>query len=389
MKKYRFGLYLIITTLCLFLLICQYVSAKEKSFILLFKVPGCPNCIRIEQILAKNVGNQAIIIKKQVTSRKNQLLLAAFDEAYQVDENYYGIVPKVFIGKTAFYGQKNITTRNLNHILEEEVDNQKINLLLENNNSFNISAKFQQLFASFTTFTVALGGLADGINPCSITTLLFFLSFLFFLHGKSKQMLIVGISFIIGTFLAYTTIGIGLFQTISTFSLLPFFFKIAYPLFTLITLTFCILSLRDYYLMKQGRFAAVTLQLPKQIKTKIHQVVHSKYFFKALPVYGFITGVLVSALEFLCTGQVYLPTIVYILSNSDAHTTGFYYLLIYNLFFILPLVIILLLIYYTSASKGIKKIIEKNLGFAKLFLACFFLIVTLFLAYKSFWIMGN
>ncbi len=389
MKRYSFHTFLTMLTFSLVLLISPYISAAEKTLIVLFKVPGCPSCIRMEQILNKVIKDQAIVIKKQVTSVKNQHLLAAFDEAYQVDESYYGIVPKIFIGNTAFYGQKNLTATRLNQILTESSDNRKIISLLKKNNSYTISTKFQQLFTSFTIFTVAVGGLVDGINPCSITTLLFFLSFLFFLHGKSSTILSIGVSFIIGTFLTYTLIGVGLLKMLTTFSYLPFFLRITYPLFTLITLTFCILSFRDYYLIQKGNFGAVTLQLPKQIKLQIHKVIRSQYFLQALPIYGFFTGVLISGLEFFCTGQVYLPTIVYIISTSNTDTTGFFYLLIYNLCFILPLIVILLLIYSSSTSHGIKKIIEKNLGIAKLILACFFLLVTIFLGYKSFWMMGN
>jgi cytochrome c biogenesis protein CcdA len=59
-----------------------------------------------------------------------------------------------------------------------------------------------------------------------------------------------------------------------------------------------------------------------------------------LAVYSFVTGLLVSILEAVCTGQVYLPTIAYVLKRTHLWVEALGYLLLYNIMFIAPLFVV-------------------------------------------------
>lgn len=95
-------------------------------------------------------------------------------------------------------------------------------------------------------------------------------------------------------------------------------------------------------------------------------------------VAAFVTGVVISFLELACTGQVYLPTIAYMMEQGRLSAVG--WLLIYNPAFVLPLVIIFILSYFGLTSEALMVFQKKHtalvrLGTALLFLALFAVLV--------------
>ena len=87
---------------------------------------------------------------------------------------------------------------------------------------------------------------------------------------------------------------------------------------------------------------------------------------------AFVAGVIISLLELACTGQVYLPTIVYVASLEGMKLHGFFYLLLYNLAFILPLIIVFAFAYFGATSKILTKIMNRHLATVELITAIFF-----------------
>ena len=55
-----------------------------------------------------------------------------------------------------------------------------------------------------------IAGFIDGLNPCAFATIVFLVSYLSFLGKKSKEILIYGIIFTFGVFIAYIIAGVGL-----------------------------------------------------------------------------------------------------------------------------------------------------------------------------------
>ena len=88
-----------------------------------------------------------------------------------------------------------------------------------------------------------------------------------------------------------------------------------------------------------------------------------------------IVGFLVSILEFACTGQVYLPTIIMMIGKEGTRLRAIFYLLFYNLCFIVPLLVVFGFVYFGVSSKGIAKLMETRIGTVKLALAVVFFIV--------------
>jgi cytochrome c biogenesis protein CcdA len=75
---------------------------------------------------------------------------------------------------------------------------------------------------------------------------------------------------------------------------------------------------------------------------------------------------IVSILELACTGQVYLPTIIFVTSVPELQVRAFLYLILYNLLFVLPLVIVFILAYYGTSSRDLMRFLERNAATVKL-----------------------
>lgn len=238
----------------------------------------------------------------------------------------------------------------------------------------------KKMFGQITVWAIIGAGLADGINPCAFAVIVFFVSFLAAYKYNRKEVLIVGAAYCFSVFLAYILLGLGLFKFLYAMD--------GFQYVTLLvqwgTIGLCgvlfLLSLYDFIIYTRTKKAEkLLLQLPKSYKEYIHKVM--RFFLKdksdsvwRLALAAFIVGFVVSAVEAVCTGQVYLPTIVVILKEADRHFwLAAEYLLLYNLMFIVPLVIVFALTLCGKESAALNGWLKRHLGLTKLILCGVFL----------------
>lgn len=176
---------------------------------------------------------------------------------------------------------------------------------------------------------VAVAALIDSINPCAFSVLLLTIAFLFSIGKIRSGILKIGSSYIIGIFVVYMLIGLGLLQTLHTFNIPHFMAKIGASL-----------------LVIMGSINIINELFPSfPIKLRIPHLAHNriaKLMEKASLPTAFFLGALVGLYEFPCTGGPYL-LVLGLLYDQKTYLTGVGYLLLYNLVFILPLVIILII----------------------------------------------
>ena len=247
-------------------------------------------------------------------------------------------------------------------------------------------------FRSWGLWTVAGAGLIDGINPCAFTVLVFFISFLNFVGYRKRELLALGITFILAVFLTYILLGLGLFKFIQSLETFAWFSKIIYLGTAFLALVLGIYSLYDWYIYrKTGNPEEVKLKLPGFIKQMIHKTIQNasrnrKKTLIELAWAVFLSGFIVSLLESVCTGQTYVPTIAYVFRDPRLRINALGYLVLYNLMFILPLVIILIAGLSGVGSEAFSRLMRKHLGTVKLLTAAlfFFLGILLFITKGGF-----
>ncbi len=238
----------------------------------------------------------------------------------------------------------------------------------------------EAMFSQITLWAIIGAGLADGINPCAFAVIVFFISFLSVYKYNRKEIILVGSSYCASVFAAYILMGFGVFRFLYAMKGFSYVTWIVQWLTIALCALFFVLSLYDFIVYQRTKKSEkMLLQLPKSYKQYIHKVMH--FFLRdkhssswRLVLAACAVGFVVSLVEAVCTGQVYLPTIMVILKEADKHFfKAAEYLLLYNLMFIVPLVLVFALAVCGKESATFNGWLKKHLGLTKLILCCVFL----------------
>ena len=384
-KKYILILFALIYLFFFSLPFTSYGS--EKIPIVYFSTPGCEECEITRNYLdaLKEIYPNIQIKEFSLESDKNKELLAHFDKIYGVPKNKINVAPSVFIGKE-FYVREEIT-KNLEKAIKNY--NPKETAFLEKavQTNSNGNKNIVELFKKFGVLTVLGAGLIDGYNPCAFTVLIFFISFLL-LRGKTKNTILsVGLSFIIGFGLSYFLLGIGLFKVVSKWRYFNDIAKWVYLGTAAVTLIFAILTIGDYINAKNGNAKDMVLQLSTTEKKSIHTLLRNPKV-QGTAIFSFLVAFPVSIVSFSCTGQTYLPTIVYIYSIPSLKAKATFYLILYNVMFVLPLIVIVYLVYKGATSRRITDWFTVHLPTIKLWTGVVFIALFMYLLDRSLLLFG-
>ena len=229
-------------------------------------------------------------------------------------------------------------------------------------------------FKNMGWLTVVAAGLVDGINPCAFATLIFFISYLTLSGRKGKEVLLVGGAFTLGVFVAYLAVGLGLYQMFEHIgATLDLISKIVYGVTGVFCLVLAVLSFIDYGKARQGKVEDMLLKLPEPLRKQINATIRKGRNTRNYIAGAFVAGLLVSFLELACTGQVYLPTIIFVSSIPEMRGQAIFYLILYNLLFILPLVVIFVLVYFGTTSKDLTRFLQERAAAVKFAMGIIFI----------------
>jgi cytochrome c biogenesis protein CcdA len=131
------------------------------------------------------------------------------------------------------------------------------------------------------------------------------------------------------------------------------------------------LSFRDAWRARQGRLAEMSLQMPEYLKSRIRGVIRENSRAANFVLAAFASGAVVSFLGLACTGQVYLPTLVYMVNQGSA--SAVFWLIFYNLAYIVPLLIVFFLAYTGIKSDALIHWQKKNTALVRVVTGCLFL----------------
>jgi len=123
---------------------------------------------------------------------------------------------------------------------------------------------------------------------------------------------------------------------------------------------------------RTGKADAVSLKLPLSIKRHINRLIRTGMGGHRLVAGAAATGCLVTGLESVCTGQVYVPTLVLIIKSGSQSTGAIALLLLYNALFVAPLVVILILTFRGLETKRLLRWSRHNVTASKIALGALF-----------------
>ncbi|MGC9332951.1 MAG: hypothetical protein ACP5JJ_02305 [Anaerolineae bacterium] len=341
-------------------------AERKPIYLAYFEEAGCQECARTtyDLDLIKEQYPQLVVESFAMEEADNKALSEWLGEKYDVPMEKRLSTPMIFVGDDVLIGDEAVLDNLLAAVAKyEETGAERT---WDDFDPEEGSQGIIERFKSFGVLTVLGAGLIDGLNPCAFATLVFFISYLAFSGRRGRDILFVGLAFAIGVFLTYLLVGVGLMKVIQSLSFFTSLGRWVYLVTALMCVILAAFTFRDYTKARQGKVTEMTLRLPRVLQRRIHSVIRESAQMRAFIGVAFVTGFLVSLIELACTGQVYLPTIVYVLSRPELAAQAFLYLVLYCLMFILPLIVVFVLAYLGTSSEQLGQFVNRHTAAIKL-----------------------
>jgi cytochrome c biogenesis protein CcdA len=348
-----------------------------------FFTKGCLHCEGVKKKLREWVTKypDLRIGTFDLTNDENKAIGEALIDIYRIPEAQRGEIVKLYIGEDYISGD-DIRQEDFDKLVSkyqgkgvpppwEKVSQDALKTGKD---------KIVERFKKFSLWGVLIAGLIDGLNPCAFATIVFLVSYLSFLGKQSSEILKYGIIFTFGVFVAYVIAGMGLMAGFRQLSGFPMITKGIYIVIGTFAIVLGIISFYDYLQFRSGHLEKMKLQLPMALKKKIHGIIRVQTRSPKAGFLGtFILGFVIAATEVVCTGQVYLPTIGYIMTVPELRAYAFLNLILYNIMFIIPLVGVFVAAFFGVTSERMALVTKEHTGTVKLLTSFLFIGLGVFL----------
>ncbi len=339
------------TALPFFLLLSLLFSlqgrAAERVKIEFFFVPGCGACSHIEREvlpeLAKRCPDRYTLVPADLNEETNYFRLVAIQERQGrlVNEPVYMAVG----ARTLLAGLAQIRTGLVAAVetsLAQKASETGVPppvLDEAGGKDANARRRLRARVAGFGAAGVFLAGLADGVNPCAIASLVFMMGLLASSRVKGRALALAGALFCLASFLTYFMLGLGLLESLRALSALAGLRLWLNRALAVVLLILAFLSFRDAWRFRRGHEAGdLSLKLPEFLRERIKRLAKREIRTQPLAWAALVLGCAVTLIESVCTGQVYVPTLAWVAREAPERSRALGLLGLYNLGFIIPLV---------------------------------------------------
>ncbi len=339
---------------------------EDDTTLVLFVTGACESCQKAERYLQGSLSDKSFhLLIYNILDEENAVILRRLMRIYGVPESGQQ-VPILFSRSSYLSGAEKIVNGTVG--------------MLENGEAQGSWKDVTEKLASQKENTkiskpqLAVTGFFNGLNPCGISMLLMVLSILLmskrsfyggsftYLAGKFLTYLLLG--FTIGTL--FSVIENTLFQTVQK-GLEIFFAGLA--------LAFGVFYLIDFIHVLKKEYGKTRFQLPERFRKWNHKMINrltripGHFWYPAL----FLLGIVISAGEFLCTGQVYLASLLYMVEqNAGFNLELAGNLVIYLVAMCVPMVLLTVLVSRGKSVMSASHLSLKILPVIKLVYSIFF-----------------
>jgi cytochrome c biogenesis protein CcdA/thiol-disulfide isomerase/thioredoxin len=353
----------------------QGSAAAPPIHAVYFYQTGCDVCTRADHELRNLTERYPQVVIERYDVRDSAALNQYLCDRYGVPADKHLTAPALFVGN--------------GYLLDDDIRASTIEALVaplletgapDPSEGFDAARhvaeqSIVERFQSFGLFTVLGAGLLDGINPCAFATMIFLVSYLSVRRRHGRALLATGAAFTLGVFITYLAVGLGLVRFLGS---LPFLNTIArwlYVATALLCLALAVGSFLDYRKAREGRLEDMSLKLPARLRGWSRRLIREGVSSQRFVLSAFALGLGVSVIELACTGQVYLPTIVFVLNLPEWRTQASLLLVLYNLMFVLPLVGVFALVYLGTTSQQLIRWMNRHTATVKLGTTALFLLL--------------
>jgi hypothetical protein len=384
LKQFPVAVFLLLTSFCMALPAPSGPEETATSAIPVVEVrfffhPGCDECAHVTNhvipLISAQFGAMVLILQMPVDAASNRIaLLEAMNRDRDTsNERVYMDVNRRHLIAGADAIEKDLATT-INLALSEPPPPK----------ATGPADSARSLAARFTVPGVLAAGIFDSINPCAIAALIFLVSVLTLARERPVNVLAAGIAYCCGVFVTYTAIGFGLLQAIRTMQSFPTIRMVFDFAMCCILLVLAVISFRDAARARSGAAGGMTLRLPDSLSVLVRATLRTRFKSAVGLASAFLAGCLVTAIETVCTGQVYGPTLAIIVAQGGSVWRESGLLLLYNLMFVMPLLFILILAWRGMAVSRLLAWSARNAVTAKLLMGMLFLALLAFLILARF-----
>ena len=357
-------------------------SGQKAVKIIIFGSSGCGICKRIEfEIIPgyeKKLGIKADVEQLQLDNPVNYEKLMGIEKRLNKPLTR---IPAMYAGGN-IYGGKDEILSNIERVLKE-CGNEQGERPDTGSTVSSSPATAVSVAQKLKVIPIILAGLVDSINPCAFATIVFFLSYMSLVLKKTRsEVFFAGLIFIIGVFVTYFLIGVGIFKAVLGITSILKYSKILY---LVIGIFLILLAARHFYesavLKRTGSMDddEVRLKLPDWIRKSIEKLITEFTGLRFILPFVFLLAVIITLLELVCTGQVYLPAIIYLTSLAKYRLQAYLYLVLYCFLFVVPLIVIFAMYYFGLTTLTLKRFFKDNIVGMKITMAVFFLTMAVFM----------
>ncbi|NLO08224.1 MAG: hypothetical protein GX131_20555 [candidate division WS1 bacterium] len=342
-----------------------------------FWTPGCSECreVREEVVLPLVEAYPRIAYHEHNLAEPDAMeRLVQFFIRYGVPEDFWSGPTVAFVGVLYYIGTDEVAEKLPLAVEKLLVEGWEVP---EDWKPDDARSRLVEFFDRFGASAIAAAGLADSINPCAIAALVFMLSLLSFAGRSSRAILATGLLFAAGVYAAYFGVGVGIFRGLEALRSFDLAAQILYPLAALGTLALTVLSLRDYLRARSGAPEEMVLKLPRPLLRASHAVTRTFVKGRWYLALAFAAGMTVALLELFCTGQLYLPTLIYISSMYNLRSRALSLLGLYVFMFTLPIIVLTVAVWAGVSSTTIRDWAREHTATSKLIMTVVFAILTL------------
>jgi thiol-disulfide isomerase/thioredoxin len=348
-----------------------------------FYQKGCPKCDRANYLLKYLVKKNPRLNAREIdlNTPDGKRLNETLSNRLGLPPEKRLIAPSIFIGND-YLSPGEITEPKIEAMIRKyEKLEIKSALEVEKGEIKKAEESIVERFKSLGVLAILSAGLIEGMNPCTIATLIFFISYLTMVGRKRKEIFWVGMGFSGTGFVTHLLLGLGILSFVQHLSFLPLFSRVIYFITFAFALFLGTFSLYDYIQLKRGRPSKMKLQVPDFLKKRIHKIIRTRSGgleteaesqSSRLLLAAVVIGFMVTLFQFTCTSQVYLPTILFVTSIPSLRGSAVLYLILYNLAYIAPLLVIFGIVYWGVTSEQLAYFLQKRASTIKILTSLFF-----------------
>ncbi|MEA4890053.1 MAG: hypothetical protein VB070_11375 [Clostridiaceae bacterium] len=352
------------------------LSPSAGPRIILIRTEGCAGCVsagnwlasQYRIVLADDAVPDVSDSRPQVQVQEYSLarpadyaLVNRLLDAYQVPDRDRQ-VPMVLAGTNAISGYAAIQAR-LPGLISQGSANYQIEL----------TSAAEPGLDRYQGFGIWAAGFLNGFNPCSLSMLLLFLSLLL---AKKKAFLAGAVGYMTGKTAASMILGTIAYQLLLQLQD-SWLISVSRALRIILSVVLLVLALAyifDFIAARQERYDRIHMQLPVKLRQLNQQWIARtmKRRTAGLAAVCLLLGFGITAGEFLCTGQIYLASILYVLHETGRKSEAILSLALYTAGLITPPVFVTLLVYRGKSIFILSERIRERLSWIKLASAAFF-----------------